>query len=49
MQFEVGLRVDGLQELLRFVHARQLDAVLAQRVDELHAGLVGKVLDFRDT
>ena len=38
----------AFRNCLRFVHARQLDAVLAERIDQLHAGLVGEVLDFRD-
>ena len=48
MQLEVRLGVDGLQELLRFVHARELDAVLAQRIDQRHAGLVDEVFDLAD-
>jgi hypothetical protein len=45
VELEIRLGIDRIQVLPRFMHARQLDAVLAQGVDQPHAGLVLKLLD----
>jgi hypothetical protein len=48
MQLEVCLRVDPLQEPLRFAHAATVDAVVAEAHRRASRGLVDEVLDVRD-